>query len=81
MAEAAPAEERRARIRLDARSIVGGAIVGLVFLAALCAPLLAPHDPLDQDLLSTLLPPSFAEAAIPPISSAPTASAATSSRA
>ena len=65
MAEAAPAEEHRARIRLDARSIVGGAIVGVVLFAALCAPLLAPHDPLEQDLLSTLLPPSFAEGGDP----------------
>src|SRR5581483_9860726 len=53
-------EERPARPRLDARSLVGGAIVGIVFLAALLAPAFAPHDPLDQDLLSTLLPPSFA---------------------
>ena len=60
MAEAAPVDERRAGIRLDARSIVGGTIIGLVLLAALFAPLLAPYDPLAQDLLSTLLPPSFA---------------------
>ena len=62
MADTASAEERRARIRLDARSIVGGTIVGAVFLAALFAPVLAPHDPLEQDLLSTLLPPTSSRA-------------------
>src|SRR6478672_6856755 len=65
MAEVAPGDERRARIRLDARSLVGGTIIGLVLLAAVFAPLLAPHDPLEQDLLSTLLPPSFAEGGDP----------------
>jgi peptide/nickel transport system permease protein len=65
MAEVAHAEERRVRIRHDARSIVGGTIIALVLLAALFAPVLAPRDPLEQDLLSTLLPPSFAEGGDP----------------
>src|SRR5882724_1259278 len=65
MADAAGAEERRSPIRLDARSIVGGTIICLVLLAAVFAPLIAPHDPLEQDLLSTLLPPSFAEGGDP----------------
>jgi ABC-type dipeptide/oligopeptide/nickel transport system permease subunit len=65
MADAAGAEERRSRIRLDARSIVGGTIICLVLLTAVFAPLLAPHDPLEQDLLSTLLPPSFADGGDP----------------
>jgi peptide/nickel transport system permease protein len=58
-------EESRARPRLDAKSLVGGTIVGLILLTALCAPLIAPHDPLDQDLLGTLLPPSFADGGDP----------------
>ena len=65
MADAAAPDERRARIQIDARGIVGGAIVGTVLVAALVAPVLAPHDPLDQDLLSTLLPPAFAEGGDP----------------
>src|SRR6202051_5302077 len=37
----------------------GGALVGILFLVALLAPLLAPHDPIDQDLLSAQLPPAW----------------------
>ena len=61
MAEAAVPDEHRARLRLDAKSVVGGTIVSIVLLAALLAPLLSPHDPLDQDLLATLSPPAFAD--------------------
>src|SRR6202047_3820166 len=37
----------------------GGALVGILFLVALLAPLLAPHDPIEQDLLSAQLPPAW----------------------
>src|SRR6202162_825823 len=37
----------------------GGALVCILFLIALLAPLLAPHDPIEQDLLSTQLPPAW----------------------
>jgi ABC-type dipeptide/oligopeptide/nickel transport system permease subunit len=61
MAETAGAAEGRSRhgIRVDARTIAGGIIIGILFLTALFAPLLAPHNPLDQDLLSAQLPPSW----------------------
>lgn len=39
------------------RVLVGGAIVILILLCALFAPWLAPHNPLEQDLLYTNLPP------------------------
>jgi len=39
-------------------SWIGLAIVVLVALAAIFAPLLAPHDPLEQDILDRLKPPS-----------------------
>ncbi len=39
------------------RVLIGGAIALAVMLAALLAPWLAPHDPGEQDLLNTLLPP------------------------
>lgn len=39
------------------RVLIGGAIALAVMLAALFAPWLAPHDPGEQDLLNTLLPP------------------------
>src|ERR1700690_2526698 len=37
----------------------GGALVGILFLIALLAPLLPPHDPIEQDLLSAQLPPAW----------------------
>jgi peptide/nickel transport system permease protein len=41
----------------SARVLIGLSIVLIVALAAVFAPLLAPHDPNDQNLISTLLPP------------------------
>jgi ABC-type dipeptide/oligopeptide/nickel transport system permease subunit len=38
---------------------VGIGLVGFFVLIALLAPLLAPHDPIEQDLLSTQLPPAW----------------------
>lgn len=38
---------------------IGGALVAVLVLAGLLAPLLAPHDPYAQDLVSSLLPPSL----------------------
>ena len=38
---------------------VGAALVALLVLAALLAPVIAPHDPLEQDLMSAQLPPSW----------------------
>jgi ABC-type dipeptide/oligopeptide/nickel transport system permease subunit len=45
--------------RGGARLWVGGVLVGLLVLVALLAPLIAPHDPLEQDLMSAQLPPAF----------------------
>jgi ABC-type dipeptide/oligopeptide/nickel transport system permease subunit len=47
---------------------IGVSLVGFFVLIALLAPLLAPHDPIEQDLLSTQLPPAWmqgGEAAFP----------------
>jgi ABC-type dipeptide/oligopeptide/nickel transport system permease subunit len=49
------AASRRGGLRLW----VGAALVGLLVLVALLAPLIAPHDPLEQDLMSAQLPPAF----------------------
>ena len=38
---------------------VGVGLVGFFVLIALLAPMLAPHDPIEQDLLSTQLPPAW----------------------
>jgi ABC-type dipeptide/oligopeptide/nickel transport system permease subunit len=60
MSEAATESVRRRRLAIDPRAVAGGLIVGTLFIVALAAPLLAPHDPLAQDLLYTQLPPSWA---------------------
>jgi peptide/nickel transport system permease protein len=39
--------------------LAGMIIVGIVVLIAVSAPLIAPYDPIKQDLLSTLQPPSW----------------------
>jgi ABC-type dipeptide/oligopeptide/nickel transport system permease subunit len=38
---------------------LGGSIVALLLLVALSAPLIAPHDPIEQDLLSAQMPPAW----------------------
>ena len=45
--------------RGGARLWVGGAIVAALILVALFAPWIAPHDPIEQDLLSAQLPPAW----------------------
>jgi ABC-type dipeptide/oligopeptide/nickel transport system permease subunit len=45
--------------RGGARLRVGAALVAILVLVALLAPVLAPHDPLEQDLLSAQLPPAW----------------------
>jgi len=47
------------------RVMVGFAIVATVLLCAVFAPLLAPHDPGEQDLLSILLPPAWVDGGNP----------------
>ena len=37
--------------------LIGAGILGLIVLAALAAPLIAPHDPYAQDVSRRLLPP------------------------
>jgi peptide/nickel transport system permease protein len=48
----------RAALR-NANLLIGGAIVLMLVICAVFAPLLAPHDPLDQDLLHMLSPPAW----------------------
>jgi peptide/nickel transport system permease protein len=55
MAEAA-AVRRRRRV-LSWRLLLSGVWLGLVVFAAIFAPLIAPHDPLGQDLLLGRVPP------------------------
>jgi peptide/nickel transport system permease protein len=45
--------------RLNVALLFGSAVVVLLVVLALAAPWLAPHDPMDQDLLSQMLPPAW----------------------
>lgn len=47
------------QLALQPRVWVGGGILLVVLLLALLAPWVAPHDPLDQDLLHMLSPPMW----------------------
>ncbi len=47
------------RILHEPRAVFGLVVLGLMLLAAMFAPWLSPHDPLEQDLLSSFLPPSW----------------------
>jgi ABC-type dipeptide/oligopeptide/nickel transport system permease subunit len=44
---------------------VGGALVGLLVFSAVLAPTIAPHDPIEQDLLAAQLPPIWMEGGDP----------------
>ncbi|MDO5603579.1 MAG: ABC transporter permease [Paracoccus sp. (in: a-proteobacteria)] len=45
--------------------VIGGAVLLVMVLVALFAPLLAPHDPYAQDLTQRFLPPFWHERAVP----------------
>ncbi|MCX7323638.1 MAG: ABC transporter permease [Hyphomicrobiales bacterium] len=47
------------RCLTNPRVVTGGVIIGLMAVVAVLAPWLAPHDPQEQDLLATLLPPMW----------------------
>jgi peptide/nickel transport system permease protein len=44
---------------------IGATLTAILVLAALFAPMLAPHDPLEQDLLSAQLPPMWMQGGDP----------------
>lgn len=50
---------REAFRRGGARLWVGAVLVGILLLAALLAPVIAPHDPIEQDLMTAQLPPAW----------------------
>lgn len=57
---AAPAAPPRHPRPIEPRLVIGLAVVAGLILVAVFAPLIAPHDPLEQDLLYSMLPPSWA---------------------
>ncbi|MGH3703167.1 MAG: ABC transporter permease, partial [Agromyces sp.] len=48
------------RVRMPRRVWVGTAVVAVYVLAAVFAPLIAPYDPLEQDIVDSLASPSWA---------------------
>ncbi|AXS39807.1 ABC transporter permease [Breoghania sp. L-A4] len=65
--EAAPYSPRELMLR-RARShkgfLLGAAIIATLAIIALCAPLLAPHDPFAQSLSSRMLPPAWSSGGV-----------------
>jgi len=55
--EASPLSKLRRRIFKNHSFLIGAVILILILLCALLAPLLAPHDPYDQDLARRLINP------------------------
>jgi ABC-type antimicrobial peptide transport system permease subunit len=43
-------------------AIIGLVLFGIILVLAVLAPIIAPHDPLDQDLGITLQPPAWEKA-------------------
>ena len=60
MAEAALPERRR-----NKRIFFGAAVIALLIVVAVAAPLLAPQDPLEQDILNNFAPPFWSANAVP----------------
>ena len=53
------------RMLANRRVVLGGAVLLFFALAAVFAPLLAPHDPVEQDLMLQYIPPVWADRAEP----------------
>lgn len=65
----ATAETKRAsvwsKMRANTGVMIGGTLLALIVLIAVFAPLLAPHDPIAQDLTRRLLPPFWHDRSVP----------------
>lgn len=59
--EPSPLTQFRQRVFGHYGLTIGGATLLLIFAVALLAPLLAPHDPLDQELSRKLIPPIWTD--------------------
>ena len=60
-----PRNDAIARMLASPRVVLGGGVLVLFVLAAIFAPLLAPHDPVEQDLMLQYVPPVWDERAEP----------------
>jgi dipeptide transport system permease protein len=63
MVIATPGLDVLGKIRKDSKSMLALAVLILLFMAALLAPLIATHNPYTQDTSSILLPPAWYEGA------------------
>lgn len=52
------------KMRGNTGALIGGTLLAVILLIALFAPLLAPHDPVAQDLTRRLLPPFWHDRAV-----------------
>lgn len=59
--EPSPGAQLRRRIFGHAGFTIGASVLVVIILAALLAPVLAPHDPLGQDLTRRIIPPVWHE--------------------
>ena len=53
------------KMRGNTGALIGGTLLAVIILIALLAPLLAPHDPIAQDLSRRLLPPFWHDRSVP----------------
>lgn len=53
------------KMRGNTGALIGGTLLAVIVLIALFAPLLAPHDPIAQDLTRRLLPPFWHDRSVP----------------
>ncbi|UWR30672.1 ABC transporter permease [Sulfitobacter sp. W002] len=53
------------KMRGNTGALIGGTLLAGIILIALLAPLLAPHDPIAQDLTRRLLPPFWHDRSVP----------------
>ncbi|MGJ8597236.1 ABC transporter permease [Sulfitobacter sp.] len=53
------------KLRGNTGALIGGTLLAVIILIALLAPLLAPHDPIAQDLTRRLLPPFWHDRSVP----------------
>ena len=57
MARSAPRFPAAVRIVRDPKILLGGGVLMALVILAVFAPFIAPHDPLEQDLMAATLPP------------------------
>ena len=60
--EPSPAVQMRRRVFGHAGITIGATVLLVIFAVALLAPVLSPHDPLDQDLTRRIIPPVWHDA-------------------